>query len=187
MRNRQIKNLTLSAMFLALGIVLPFLTGQIPAIGSMMLPMHIPVLLCGLICGPQYGLAVGGVMPLLRNMMFQAPPMPNAISMTFELAAYGLVIGFLWSHSKWKCVRSLYRSMIISMLSGRAVWGITQTVVMGISGNSFGFSAFLSGAILTAVPGIFLQLILIPAVMVALHRAKIVSFSSKLTTETSET
>lgn len=187
MRNRQIKNLTLSAMFLALGIVLPFLTGQIPAIGSMMLPMHIPVLLCGLICGPQYGLAVGAIMPLLRNMMFQAPPMPAAISMTFELAAYGLVIGFLWSHSKWKCIFSLYRSMIIAMISGRAVWGIAQAVVMGVTGNSFGLSAFLSGAILTAVPGIILQLILIPAIMVALHRAKIISFSSKMTTETSET
>lgn len=181
--HKQIKNITLAAMFLALGTVLPFLTGQIPTIGNMLLPMHIPVLLCGLICGPQYGFAVGAILPLLRNVMFQTPPMPGAISMTFELATYGLVIGLLYSHSKWKCVLSLYRSMIISMLAGRVVWGVAQAIVLGVNGKSFGFSAFLSGALITAFPGIIIQLILIPTVMVALNRAKIIPFSGKARAE----
>ena len=91
-----IKNLSLAAMFLGLGLMLPFLTGQIPAVGSMLLPMHIPVFLCGLICGWQYGLAVGFIVPLLRSMLFSMPPMyPTAVSMAAELATYGFVIGIL--------------------------------------------------------------------------------------------
>lgn len=105
------KKLTLSAMFFAVGLILPFFIGQIPMIGQMLLPMHIPVLLCGLIVGWQYGLAVGFFLPLVRSVLFGMPAMfPNAVSMAFELAAYGLVIGWLYGHSRWKCVKSLYRS-----------------------------------------------------------------------------
>lgn len=171
-----VKNLTLSAMFLAVGLVLPFVTGQIQVIGSMLLPMHIPVLLCGLICGWQYGAAVGLILPLLRHVLFRMPPMPNAVSMAFELATYGLVIGLIYGRSRWKCVIAVYRSMIIAMLAGRLVWGVAQAAILGFTGSSFTFQAFLAGAFLNAIPGIILQLILIPVVMVALGRAKLVPF-----------
>ena len=91
-----IKNMTMAAMFLALGLVLPFFTGQIPQIGSMLLPMHIPVFLCGLICGWQYGGIVGFILPLLRYAIFGMPVLfPNGIAMSFELMTYGLVVGLL--------------------------------------------------------------------------------------------
>lgn len=168
-------NLTLAAVFLALGMVLPFLTGQIPQIGSMLLPMHIPVFLCGLICGWQYGLAVGFVMPVLRYFLFGMPPIfPTGIAMAFELATYGLTIGLLYSRSKWKCVIALYRSMILSMLLGRVVWGIVEIVLLGIKGNAFTWQMFLAGAFVNAIPGIILQLVFIPGVMVALNRAGLV-------------
>ena len=94
MKNQNTKKLAYAALFLALCLVLPMLTGQIPQIGSMLLPMHIPVLLCGLVCGWQYGAAVGFVAPLLRSVLFGMPPMyPVAIAMAFELLTYGLVIG----------------------------------------------------------------------------------------------
>lgn len=172
-----VRKLALSAMFLALGLVLPFLTGQIPQIGNMLLPMHIPVLLCGLICGWQYGGAVGLVCPLLRCALFQAPPMPMAIAMTFELAAYGAVVGFLYGRSKWKCVVALYRSLLIAMVAGRVVWAAARVVLAGLGKVPFGWQAFLSGAVLTAIPGVILQLILIPTIMVALDRAKLVPFT----------
>ena len=90
------KNLTLSAMFLAIGMVLPFLTGQIPEVGNMMLPMHIPVLLCGLICGWQYGAVLGFVLPLIRYFVFGMPVLfPTGTAMAFELMTYGLVIGLV--------------------------------------------------------------------------------------------
>ncbi len=174
----KIKKLTLSAMFMAIGLALPFLTGQIKTVGNMLCPMHIPVLLCGLICGWQYGAAVGLILPLLRSATFGMPPMyPTAIAMAFELMTYGLVIGVLYSRSRWKCVIALYRSLIAAMLAGRAVWGIVQIVLLGLGGSVFTFRAFMVGAFLNAIPGIILQLVLIPAVMVALNRTGLVRFT----------
>lgn len=181
--NAQIKNLVLSAMFIAIGLILPFFTGQIQKIGNMLLPMHLPVMLCGLICGPWYGLAAGVITPLLRSAVFHMPPLfPTAAAMAFELGTYAFVVGFLYGRSKWKCIVSLYRSMIISMLCGRVVWGLVMALFIGIGGETFGkfgISAFLSGAVLNAIPGIIIQLVFIPAIMVILGRTKLISFSKK--------
>lgn len=176
MRNA-LKNLTFSAMFLSLGLVLPFLTGQIPQIGSMLLPMHLPVMLCGLICGWKYGLAVGAITPVLRSLIFSMPPMfPTAITMAFELATYGAVIGFLFSTAKWQCIKSLYRCMITAMLAGRIVWGAASAIILGVAGEGFTFAAFIAGAFTNAIPGIVLQLLLVPAIMLLLDRTHLVPF-----------
>lgn len=178
MQRKSSKNLVLAALFLALGIVLPFFTGQIPAVGKMLLPMHIPVLLCGLICGWQWGLAVGFVTPLLRSLLFSVPVLyPMAVGMAFELAVYGAVVGWLYSHSRWQCVKALYRCLIPAMVTGRLVWGAVMIALMGLSGSAFTWEAFIGGAVLNAVPGIVLQLILIPAVMVLLDRTHLVCFT----------
>lgn len=174
MRNKiyqQLLNIVFSAMFLALALVLPFLTGQIKEIGNMLLPMHIPVMLCGLICGWQYGLIVGAIAPIMRSFLFSMPVMyPTAISMAFELATYGFVIGLIFSKSKWNCIKSLYRALIISMLAGRVVWGIAQTILLGLGDSGFTISMFISSAFLKAIPGIILQLVLIPATMLLLKK-----------------
>lgn len=170
-KNKNLLNIVLSAMFLSLALVLPFLTGQIKEIGNMLLPMHIPVMLCGLICGWQYGLIVGALAPIMRSLLFSMPPMyPTAIGMAFELAAYGLLIGLLFSKSKWHCIKALYSSLIISMLGGRIVWGIVQTIILGLGENGFTVSMFISSAFLKAIPGIILQLVLIPAVILLLKK-----------------
>ncbi len=177
---KNIQNLTLAAMFLAIGMVLPFLTGQIRVIGKMLLPMHIPVFLCGLICGWPWGAAVGFVLPLLRSAVFGMPPMyPNAAAMAVELLTYGAVAGFLYARSRWQCVISLYRCLLAAMLAGRAVWGVTEVILLGLGGSTFTWQAFMAGAFLDAVPGIILQLLFIPAVMVALDRAGLVRFRKK--------
>lgn len=177
MKRDHIKMLVLAALFLALGLTLPFLTGQIPAIGKMLLPMHIPVLLCGLICGRRWGLAVGFITPLLRSVLFGMPMMyPAAVGMAFELATYGYVIGLLFSTAKWQCVRSLYRCLILSMIAGRLVWAVAQVVMLGLGENGFTYQAFIAGAFTTAIPGIALQLVLIPAVMLALDKTHLVPF-----------
>ncbi len=176
--NKNLLNMVLSAMFLSLGLVLPFLTGQIKEIGSMLLPMHIPVMLCGLVCGWQYGLIVGAIVPIMRSMIFGMPIMfPSAIGMAFELATYGFVIGFLFSHAKWKCLKSLYRCLIIAMISGRVVWGVVQCALLGLGENGFTLTAFIGGAFLNAIPGIILQLVLIPAVMLVLGKTHLVKMS----------
>ena len=95
--NERLYKLTLSAMFLALALVLPFLTGQIQPLSKKLCPMHIPILLCGFFCGPWYGLAIGFIAPLLRFLCFGMPVIiPAGIAMSFELAAYGLVSGLLY-------------------------------------------------------------------------------------------
>ncbi len=171
-----IKDIVMAAMLLAVGIVLPFFTGQIPQIGSMLLPMHLPVLVCGLICGWQYGGIVGFVLPLLRYVLFGMPPMPNGLAMAFELTAYGAISGFLYNRSRWQCIVSLYRSLIIAMIGGRVIWGIVRVVMLGMTGNAFTWQMFMAGAFLNAVPGIILQLVFIPALMVALNKTGLVRF-----------
>lgn len=171
------KKLTLSAMFLAIGMVLPFLTGQIPEVGNMMLPMHIPVLLCGLICGWQYGAVLGFVLPLIRYFVFGMPVLfPTGTAMAFELMTYGLVIGLVYSVSRWKCIISLYRALIAAMIAGRIVWTAAQMILLGVSGSAFTLKMFLAGAFFNAVPGIIIQLVLIPTVMAALGRTGLVHF-----------
>ena len=178
MKRTYVNNLTLCAMFISLGLVLPFFTGQIPRIGNMLLPMHLPIFLCGLICGAKWGLFAGFVTPLLRTALFGMPILyPMSVSMAFELATYGFVAGLLYTLSRWKCIIALYRAMIPAMFAGRLVWGTVRVVLTGIFGTPFSWEMFCAGAFLNAVPGIVLQLILIPAIMVALNKTGLVPFS----------
>ena len=170
--DKQVKRLVYSAMCLALCLVLPFLTGQIPEVGSMLLPMHIPVLLCGFLCGGGWGAAVGFTAPLLRHMIFSMPPMPGCISMAFELAAYGLVVGLLYKRLG-KGLKGIYVSLLCAMVAGRLVWGAAQMVIMGLNGGQFPLSAFVAGAVTSAIPGIVLQLVLLPVLVKALEKAKV--------------
>lgn len=180
MKSENTKRFTLSAMLFALGLVLPFLTAQVPQIGSMLLPMHIPVFLCGLICGWRQGLIVGLLLPITRSLLFGMPAIyPNAIGMCFELGAYGLVAGLTYYSGKYRCLKSLYRSLVMTMLAGRAAWAFAMIVLMGLKGGAFTFEAFLAGAFLNATPGIILQLVLIPSVMLALDKTGIVRFTEQ--------
>lgn len=170
MNKMNIKKLTLSAMFLALAFVLPFFTGQIPQIGSMLCPMHLPVLLCGFFCGAPYGAIVGFIAPVFRSFTLGMPPMfPTAICMAFEMATYGLTAGLLHKvlpSKKW----SVYVSLISSMVIGRIVWGIAMFTCMGFDANKFGLTAFLTGAVTSAIPGIILQIVMIPILVFTLRK-----------------
>ena len=172
---KQTRKLVLSAFFMALGIVLPFFIGQIPQIGRMLLPMHIPILLCGFICGWQYGLVVGFVTPLLRGVMFGMPAlMPSGAGMAVELAVYGLVTGIMYARLPKK-IPYIYVSLLGAMIAGRIAWGIVSVGIYGVMGNRFSMELFWSGAILTAIPGIILQIVLVPAIMIALKKAGVLS------------
>ena len=166
-----IQKLVLAALCLALCMVLPFLTGQIPEIGSMLSPMHIPVLLCGFICGPVWAALIGAVAPLLRFALFGMPPLfPVGAAMCFELAVYGLVSGLLYGLLP-KRKASIYISLLAAMLVGRIVWGAVRMIISGVGGSAFTWAAFLSGAFTSAIPGIILHIVLIPLLVIALERA----------------
>ena len=166
-----IQKITLSAMFTALAFVLPFFTMQIEKIGDMLCPMHIPVILCGFICGAPWGLLVGVISPLLRSLIMTMPPMfPTAICMAFELGTYGLVAGLLYNALPKK-KPYIYVSLAGAMVIGRIVWGIARIVLLGFDFSKFGWSAFWAGAVLNAIPGIIVQIVLIPVVVMALEKA----------------
>ena len=170
MNKTNVKTLVLAALFLALALVLPFLTGQIPEIGSMLCPMHIPALLCGFFCGWPWGLAVGLIAPVLRSLLFSMPPMyPAAICMAFELATYGAVSGYLYSKLPHK-KSSIYVSLLSAMVAGRLVWGLARFLCSGLDVSAFGLKAFWSGAVATAIPGIIVQILLIPVLVMALEK-----------------
>ena len=167
----QIRKMTYAALYLAVALVLPFVTGQIPQIGAMLCPMHIPVLLCGFLCGWPWGLAVGLTAPLLRGALFGMPVLfPTGTAMAFELAVYGFTAGFLYSRLPRK-TWMVYPVLVIAMVAGRLVWGLAHVIIAGLTGGEFTAALFLAGAVTNAIPGIILHILLIPALVIAMERA----------------
>ena len=164
-KHNNLFKMILAALFLALAYVMPFLTGQIPEIGSMLCPLHIPVLLCGFFCGWQWGLAVGFIAPILRSLTLGMPPFfPTAVCMAFELATYGAIAGVM--HKKLPRKKPfIYLSLLTSMIVGRLVWGAAMFVFMGMNGGGFTLAAFVGGAFTNAIPGIIIQIVLIPVIV----------------------
>jgi len=171
----RIRKMVFSAMFLAMGLLLPFLTGQVPQIGGMLCPMHLPILLCGFICGPFWGGAVGLVCPLLRHMIFSMPPLFSAIAMTFELCTYGVLAGIFYKlFSKMNSpLVSLYISLLCAMLGGRLIWGAASYILILTGQTTFSFQAFWLGGFVQAWPGIVIQLILIPPLVAVLKKLRL--------------
>lgn len=175
--HKNILKLTVSALCLALAYVLPFLTGQIPEIGSVLLPMHIPVLLCGFLCGWQWGLGVGFIAPLFRSLTLALPPLfPTALCMAFELATYGLVSGAMHKLLPKK-KPYVYISLLTSMVIGRIIWGISMAICTGINGGAFTFNVFISGAITNAIPGIIVQIVLVPILVIILDNKRVLNIN----------
>ena len=166
-----LRHMVYAAVCLAL-CMLPFLTVQTPQIGSALSPMHIPVLLAGFLCGPWWAMAVGFAAPMLRHVWMGMPPLITAIAMSFELAGYGLFSGLLYRLLPKKTV-NIYVSLIGAMILGRIIWGIAMVVISGVTGSAFTWSAFMAGALLNAIPGIILHIVLIPILVMALKRAKV--------------
>lgn len=172
-RHTKLMNMILAALFLALAYVMPFLTGQIPEIGAMLCPMHLPVLLCGFLCGWPWGLVVGFAAPLLRSLMTGGMPpfFPTAVCMAGELATYGAIAG-LMHRILPKKKPYLYASLLTAMIAGRLVWGLLMFLCIGLGGGSFTLAAFLAGAITNAIPGIAVQILLIPVLVMLTEHLK---------------
>lgn len=164
--------MVLSAMFIALAYVLPFLTGQIPEIGNMLCPMHIPALLCGFICGGPWGFAVGLISPLLRSLTLGMPPLfPKAVCMAVEIATYGAIAGIMYKKLP-KNSASIYISLITAMIAGRIVWGIAMLACVGFDVSKFGLSVFWAEAFTKAIPGIIVQIVLIPLIVMVVKKRR---------------
>lgn len=171
--------ITISALCLALCYTLPFLTGQIQQIGNMLCPMHIPVLLCGFLCGWGWGLGVGFIAPLLRSLTLGMPVLfPSALCMAFELCAYGAFSGLLHRLLPRK-KPYIYVSLLSSMLIGRVIWGVSMLICTGIKGSGFTFGAFIAGAFTNAFPGIIIQIVLVPILIIILENPKVLNLNER--------
>lgn len=152
-----VKYISFSALFLALGIIFPMLFHSIPNAGGIFLPMHIPVLLCGFICGPVYGLLIGILTPLLSGILTGMPPlMPIGMAMMLELATYGFLSGWLLKRFH------ISVSLILAMIAGRIVSGLANLVLLSFAGKAYTLGIFLGASFVTSLPGIILQLIIVP-------------------------
>lgn len=169
-----IRKLTYSAMFLTIALLLPQVFHQFKDFGRIFLPMHLPVILCGFIVGWPWGLAIGLIAPLLSSALFGMPVIfPTGVAMALELAAYGLISGLLWNLFPKK-IPFLYLALISSMVSGRIISGSVQYLIAGLKNTEFSLSAFWTGTVILALPGIIIQFILIPLLVIALRRASLV-------------
>ncbi|MEE0945543.1 MAG: ECF transporter S component [Acutalibacteraceae bacterium] len=168
------RKLVISALFMAIGMVLPNITGLVRVVGNMLLPMHLPVMLCGIICGPVYSAAIGIMLPILRSLIFTMPPLyPNAVAMAVELCTYGVVIGVVYRLLKGKKGR-IFISLVASMLTGRIVWGVVISLLTVLAGGTYTFEMYFARAFVQAVPGLIIQFILIPTIVYSLYKAKLI-------------
>lgn len=173
MRNTTTRNIIFTALCIAIGLLLPQLVKFVPVAypGAVLLPMHIPVLVCGFLCGWRFGAVSGIVTPMLASLLTGMPPLfPNAVSMMFELATYGLLTGLLYKLTN----RKIFLTLIGAMLGGRIVLGLVNALLFSIADNVYGLAIFISGAFITALPGIIIQLILVPIIIRSLERAKLI-------------
>ncbi len=163
--------LVFSALLLALSIILPTVLSASPQIGQMFLPMHLPIMLCGMICGTPYGIIIGLIAPLLKFSLTGLPVIITAISMAFELAAYGGMCGLLYKTFPKK-VSYVYPNLLISMIIGRVINGAMQYLIATTTESDFILKTFISVTTLNALPGIVIQFALIPLVILALRKTR---------------
>lgn len=172
MKMSTVKKSILTAVCIALCVVLPQAFHAIPNAGAVYLPMHIPVLLCGLICGAPYGLLCGLAGPVLSHLFTGMPPIGMLPSMLIECAVYGLIAGIMMAVKTRKLYADLYLSLITAMLAGRIVSGIAKALIF--SAGEYSMTLWVTGSFVTSLPGIIIQLALIPTIVFALMKARLI-------------
>lgn len=178
MKKKDLYRMVTTAVLLAIGMVLPFLTGQMQAFGKLISPLHIPVFICGLTCGPVWGAALGLVLPILRSVVFGMPRlMPTAVTMMGEMAMYGLITGLmdpilcrvLKRHRLW----AMLLSLVIAMLAGRAAGGVVNAAILSAQGSGYSFAMFVASYFSSTLVGAAIHLVVVPVVVLALEKARL--------------
>ena len=168
-----VKKSIITAVSLALCVVLPQAFHAVPNAGSVYLPMHLPILLCGLICGWPFGLLCGLAGPALSTLFTGMPPVAYLPAMLVECAVYGLMSGLMMKVIRTgKIYVDLYASLIIAMLSGRIIAGLAKALIFARGSITMG--AWATSYFVTSLPGIIIQIVLIPTIVFALMKARLI-------------
>lgn len=158
-----------AGLVLAFGLILPYFFHMMGIAGAIFLPMHIPVLIGGLLLGPKYGVILGIITPLLSSVLTGMPPIyPIGISMSFELAAYGFVTGYLYKYKNY----NIYSALIPAMIVGRLISGIATYILLSFGGKVFILNAFLGAAFIKSIWGIIIQIMFIPMIVKLLEKGR---------------
>lgn len=180
MNHTSIRRLVMTALCVALGVVLPQALHAVPNAGNVLLPMHIPVLLCGLTCSWAYGLGCGVLTPLMSHLVTGMPPAAVLPAMVCELAAYGLISGLAAKYiHTGKRTLDIYIRLVSAMLLGRVVYGVTNALIF--RAGAYSMEVFLTAAFVTALPGIVIQLVLLPALILILEKARVLESTAAKT------
>ena len=173
---KKLHKLILTAFFIAIAVLLPSVFHLFPGSGAIFLPMHIPVFLCGFICNPYYGAVCGIVSPVLSHLLTGMPAAAALPGMIFELTAYGALSGlFFRFFKKFRLIIRIYASLLPTMLCGRVIYGLLNGFIF-LSGK-YTLSIWVAAAFVTALPGIVIQLSLIPSILLLLKKGKLLTFS----------
>lgn len=168
-----VKKSIVTAVCIALCYVLPLLFHGVQNAGQVFLPMHLPVFLCGLVCGWPFGLLCGLAGPALSSALTSMPPVAILPVMMIELAVYGTISGLMMRLVRTKCTYAdLYISLLVAILSGRVVAGLAKVLIFA-RGN-YSMASWVTGYVLTSWPGTLIQLVLIPSVVFALMKAHLI-------------
>lgn len=169
-KSQSTQKMVITGLCIALCYVLPFLTGSNFQLNKALSPMHIPVFLCGYVCGPWWAMAAGFISPLFRSLTLGMPDFLSGLAMAFELAAYGLCTGLLYRllPKKTPC---LYAALLISMVAGRIVSVLAKILIFSIAAKPVTVGLFITNAFVDTLPGAALHLALIPPVVMALEKA----------------
>ena len=158
-----------SALYLAMAIILPIAFHQFGIAGRIFLPMHIPILICGFTVGPTAGIIVGLIAPILSHLLTGMPPLYAVPLMSMELPLYGLVAGITYRNLKL----NIYVSLILAMIFGRLAFALGLFVLGMFMELPYGPAQFFAtgGAVVSGLPGILLQIVIIPPIVAAIRRA----------------
>lgn len=174
MKLSSMKRISLCAMCVALCYVLPIAFHAI-GLGSALSPMHIPVLLCGLVCGGGYGLISGILGPVLSSLISGMPPMMMLLRMIPELCVYGLAGGLAMRFIRTgRAALDVYIALVIAMIAGRIVGGIASAIFYTVTSGVYSFALWAASYFVEALPGIAAHLILVPILVFTLSKAKLI-------------
>lgn len=190
-KNDTLYRMIVTAVLLALGLILPFLTGQLQSFGKLLSPLHIPALICGMTCGWAWGGALGLILPVLRMALFGMPAAPMAYPMAFELCAYGVATGLLYPWLRRElCSRCGAKPLVVmlatlglAMVLGRIVGGAAKALLFmagAIPGVPLTFAAFVTAYFVDTAVAAVVHLIVVPAVVLALEKARLSPVSRTL-------
>jgi niacin transporter len=163
------RKIAYTSLFLALAIILPVAFHQFGIAGRIFLPMHIPVLICGFVVGPLAGVIIGLIAPFLSHLLTSMPPAYAVPLMTLELPLYGLCAGLIYLRLKW----NIYVALIFAMIAGRLAFALGLIILGRFVDLPYGALEFFAagGAVVAGIPGIIIQIIIIPPIVAAIKRA----------------